>query len=89
MEKDILSEINAEIGNKVENISKGNFLVEKYVKQLNEIEKKVKTKILLSSSILTKSCLISANSDQRKCFTNSQENPCRCSRFAGRCQWKT
>jgi hypothetical protein len=42
MEHRIIAEINAELGSKVENLSKSHALVDKYVTQLNEIEEKVR-----------------------------------------------
>jgi hypothetical protein len=42
MEHRIIAEINAELGSKVENLSKSHALVDKYVAQLNEIEEKVR-----------------------------------------------
>lgn len=42
MEHRIVAEINAELGSKVENLSKSHALVDKYVTQLNAIEEKVK-----------------------------------------------
>lgn len=42
IEERVIAKLNAELGGKVENLSRSKDLVNKYVEQLNNIEKKVK-----------------------------------------------
>lgn len=42
IEERVIAKLNAELGSKVENLSRSKELVNKYVEQLNNIEKKVK-----------------------------------------------